>query len=127
MNWFKVFKSFRDEMTLNTWCFFNLNDHPDHTKFFMEKINVRYSLNGALGVFGPMFQISNTALTLIDQKFDLTKFIPSNKMEAAAMERGWTYIANEIGLRLNTIDGHFSHNKDDYQHKLLTKYFANRI
>ena len=73
MNWFKVFKSFRDEMTLNTWCFFNLNDHPDHTKFFMEKINVRYSLNGALGVFGPMFQISNTALTLIDQKFDLTK------------------------------------------------------
>jgi hypothetical protein len=127
LNWFKAFKTFRDEMTINTWCFFNINDETCHTDFFLEKINAHYSLNGSKGVFGPIFQISKTALSLIDQRFDLTKFIPSNKMEAAAMERGWAYIANSAGLYLNDIDGHYSNISNDYQDKLLTKFFPGRI
>jgi len=127
LDWFTRFKSFRHNMTINTWCFFIINDEDTHTKFFLEKINGHKSLNGSIGIFGPIFQISRTALNLIDQKFNLTKFIPSTKVEATAMERGWAYIADAIGLQVNHIDGHYSRNESDYQHKLLTKYFKDRI
>ena len=126
LDWFTKFKSFRHDMTINTWCFFTINDEDIHTKFFIEKINGRKSLNGAMGIFGPIFQISRTALDLIDQKFNLTKFIPSNKVEATAMERGWAYLADATGLQVNDIDGYYSRNESDYRHKSLTKYFKDR-
>lgn len=124
--WLERFKAFRREDILNTWCYFDIVDESPHTDFFLPKIGGHPSLNGYPGVFGPMFQISRKALIQIDSKYTLNNFIPTNKTEACAMERGWTYLAVASGLGINNIDGHYSRNVHDYQNKSLTKYLRNR-
>lgn len=128
-NWFEGFKSFRQEDVMNIWCYFNILTayDPDHAKFFLPKMKEYPNLDNRFpGVFGPMFQISRKALILIDEKYDLKQFIPTHKNEACAMERGWTYLVIGAGLGVNVIDGHYALHPQEYQHKLLTKYFKNR-
>ena len=126
-NWLDVFKSHRDVDTINAWCSFILNDESSHTDFFFPKMGFTpNSLNGEIGIFGPMFQISRNGLDKINNKFNINKFIPYNKMSACAMERGWTYLIINSGLNINTIDGSYSRNMGEYQTKLFTKIFNHR-
>lgn len=126
-NWLDVFKSYRDVNTINTWCSFILNDEPSHTNFFIPKMGFTpKSLNGDIGIFGPMFQISRKSLDKINQKFNINNFIPHDKMSACAMERGWSYLIINSDLSLNCIDGMYSRNINDYKSKVFTKIFNHR-
>jgi hypothetical protein len=126
--WFEKFKSFRHENTLNTWCYFNIFPLATmYSEFFLPKMKEYPVLDNTYpGVFGPIFQISRKALCSIDEKYDLSQFIPSNKDEACAMERGWTYLAVGSGIKVNIIDGHYSTNSQHYRNMLLTKFIINR-
>jgi hypothetical protein len=127
-NWLNKFKEFRNENTLNTWCSFSLNDETPHTNFFLPKMGFHpNSLNGHLGIFGPIFQISKHALEIIDKKFQLNNFIPHDKMSSCAMERGWSYLSIYSGININCIDGEHTRDIKLYENKLMTKIFNNRI
>ena len=104
-----MFKTYREVNTINTWCSFILNDEPSHTNFFFPKMGFTpNSLNGNIGIFGPMFQISRKGLDKINNRFNINTFIPHDKMSACAMERGWTYLIINSNLNINTIDGSYS-------------------
>jgi hypothetical protein len=126
-NWLNTFKNFRDKSTLNTWCSFSVNDETAHTDFFIPKMGFTpNSLNGSVGVFGNMFQISKYGLDKINEKFNLSNFIPTDKVGSCAMERGWTYLCIYSDLNINSIDGEYSRNPNGYDDKLMTKIFNNR-
>ena len=129
-NWFEVFKSYRDSETLNTWCTFTMGwDNEEQKINILSKINDNnYDLIGhPLGVFGNMFQISYESLKKIDKKYDLENFIPTSKvLGSCGMERGWSYLAVNCGLKINNVDGFFSSNENDYIDKLFLKKFHNR-
>jgi hypothetical protein len=59
-------------------------------------------------------------------RYYLSKFIPCNKDEACAMERGWTYLAIGSDINVNVIDGHYSTNSQHYRNMLFTKFIINR-
>ena len=127
--WFERFKSFRSEEVLNAWCYFGILTayDPEHTAFFLPKMH-EYPIidDNYPGIFGPMFQISRKALQMIDEKYDLTRFIPTYKNEACAMERGWTYLALGTGIGVNIIDGHYGITPEHYRNMSLTKFLRNR-
>lgn len=126
-NWLDVFKSHREVNTVNSWCSFSLNDESSHTDFFFPKMGFTpKSLNGEIGIFGPMFQISRKGLDKINNKFNINKFIPYDKMSATAMERGWSYLSINSGLNLNCVDGVYGLHSGDYYDKLFIKIFNNR-
>lgn len=127
-NWFERFKSFRNENTLNAWCYFNLYPiAPMYSEFIFPKIEDNTNINTAhLGIFGPIFQISRNSLSRIDAKYDLRKFIPTNKVEQEAMERGWSLLAAGSGVDVNVIDGHYGITTQHYKDMSLTKFITNR-
>ncbi len=126
--WLERFKSFRHENTLNAWCYFNIFPiMPMYSEFFLPKMKEYPILDNTYpGVFGPMFQISRKALNCIDEKYDLSQFIPTHKDEACAMERGWTHLAVGSGININVIDGHYGTSPQHYQNMSLTKFLINR-
>ena len=125
--WLDKFKEFRDEYTVNAWCSFKLNDEKLHTDFFFPKMGfIPKSLNGGIGIFGNIFQISRSSLNKINEKFNLDNFIPSNKLEDCSMERGWSYLSIYSDLKINCIDGNYSRDSSFYKDKLITKLFNNR-
>lgn len=126
--WFERFKLFRNENTLNAWCYFNIFPLvTTYSEFFLPKMK-KYPIldNTYPGIFGPMFQISRKALCNIDKKYDLNQFIPTHKDEACAMERGWTYLAIGSGININVIDGHYGTSPQYYKDMSLTKFLMNR-
>lgn len=126
--WFEKFKSFRHENKLNAWCYFNIHPiAPMYSQFFLPKMKEYPILDNTYpGIFGPMFQISRKALSRIDEKYDLNKFIPTHKDEACAMERGWTYLAVGSGIDVDVIDGYYGINPQHYKNMSLTKFLMNR-
>jgi hypothetical protein len=126
--WFERFKSFRNENTLNIWCYFDMFPIASiYSEFFLPKMKEYPNLdNTAPGIFGPMFQISRKALCRIDEKYNLNQFIPTHKDEACAMERGWTYLAIGSGINVNIIDGHYGIDPQHYRNMSLTKFLINR-
>lgn len=130
-NWYSIFKSHRKKNVLSSWCTFDLFwDNQQQKDVILSKIeNNQFNLEGKpVGVFGNMFQIDYESLKKIDDRYNLNRFIPNDKvLGSCAMERGWSYLAKNCGIEINNIDGYYSNRECDYTNKLFLKKFHNRF
>ena len=113
-NWFNLFLRIRNTNSLNAWFLFNLKwDNLEQKKWVVNKFpkNIK---TPCYGIFGPIFQISRKAMKKIDNSYKLSNFIPSNKIIGQqGMERGWSYLAINSGVEINSLEGFFDNIEDE--------------
>lgn len=81
-----------------------------------------YNENTVNCVFGPIFYIKRSALDIIHNKVDLTKVIPTCKMDQQGMERGWSMMIDSANISKSWLS-YFAWNGDPtVVYKNMCKY-----
>jgi hypothetical protein len=121
-DWLDVFKLNRELGVVNAWVTFKDSrwDSLEQRDWVINKLSIPF-LEPTYGIFGPIFQISRIDLIKIDDKWNLERFIPFNKLIGQqGMERGWSYLLYNTELSLNSLDGDYG----DFENK---KYFNKKF
>ena len=107
-DWFILFKRIRNTNSINAWFLFNLKwDNLKQKKWVCNKFPKKIK-TPSYGIFGPIFQISRKAMKKIDKTYNLSIFIPDHKITGQqGMERGWSYLAINSDIEINSLEGFF--------------------